>query len=159
MAYSKETATGWRMEPAASLSVSGSFQDDNLCPSQFPAAHRGFLLLTAELPPHILTCRAPPTPPHSYHPPSLPARLGSRTSPVGWIRGWFPVAVGRNPEVQAEPSQSPPWARHVSDLRPPAAEGHIRLRRNKTLLLDSGQPEQHTGQPAWAQTTQLEYFI
>lgn len=85
-------------------------------------------------------------PPLSYHPPSLAARLGARAAPVGWIWGRFPVAVGCNPEVHAEPSQSPPWACHVPDLWHAASEGHIGLLRQEALLLDAGQTEQPAGQ-------------
>lgn len=107
--------------PSVFLSVSGSFQDDNLCSAQLPAPRSGFCgvfffvfffqLHSTHIFTHtlcLLSSHFAVLPPFSYHPPSLPARLGPRTSPAGWIRGRFPVAVGCNPEVQAEPRQSPP---------------------------------------------------
>ncbi len=129
-------------------SVSGSFQDDNLCSAQLPAPRSGFCgfyytALISHLTSRSSLCFLFP---FSYHPPSLTARLGSRTSPGGWIWGRFPVAVGCNPEVHAEPSQSPPWACHVPDLWHQASEGHIRLLWEEALLLEAGQTEQPAGQ-------------
>lgn len=135
-------------------SVSRSFQDDNLCSAQLPVTRSGFCGFITQLSSHILAhtplcvlsshLAVPPS--VSYHPPSFPARLRAWTSPVGWIWGRFCAAVGCNPEVQTEPSQSPSWACHVPDLWHQTSEGHIRLLWEETLLLDSGQTEQPAGQ-------------
>lgn len=82
----------------------------------------------------------------SYHPPSFPDRRYFWTSSVGWIWGWFPVAVGCNPEVHSELSQSPPWASHVPDLWHRAFEGHFRFLGEEPGLLDSGQTAEPTGE-------------
>lgn len=74
------------------------------------------------------------------------ARLGLWASPVSWIREWLSVAVGRNPEVQVEPSQSPPWACHVPDLWHHKSEGRIGLLWEDALLLEAGWTEQPAGQ-------------
>lgn len=158
MEFWKGSAAGWWMEPTASLRVSaGASRTITSAPR---SGFCGFLLLHGtHIFPHtplcLLSSHLAVLPPFSYRPPSLPARLGSRTSPGGWIRGRFPVAVGCNPEVQAEPSQSPPWAGHVPDLWHQASEGHIGLLGEDALLLDAGRTEQPAGQ----QRTGLERVV
>lgn len=98
-----------------SLSVSSSFQHDNLCTAAAPAvslcktrpSHTPLCLLSIRPLSSPLTLISPPRP-HYPSPVSHPACLGSRAAPAGWIRGRLPAAVGCIPEVGAEPSQGPP---------------------------------------------------
>ncbi len=150
-----ERAAGWRMEPTVSFRVSAGasrmITSAPLCFQHHAGLSVGFYYTLLLHTPHIFThtllsphLAVPP--PLSYQPPSLPARLGAWTSPVGWIRGRFPSAVGCNPKVWAEPRQSPPWACYVPDLWHQASERHFRVLRESTFLLDAGQTEQPAGQ-------------
>lgn len=81
-----------------------------------------------------------------YHPPSAPDRRYFWTSSVGWIWGRIAVAVGCNPEVHRELSQSPPRASHVPDLWHRAFEGHFRFLGEEAGLLGSGPTTEPAGQ-------------
>lgn len=165
----KEGAAGWWMEPTASPWVSaGASRTITSALLGFQRHAAVSVVLTAQLSSHILPLLLSmfPLPALLSLLPSLlssslspSARLGSRTSPVGWIRGRLPVAVGCYPEVHAEQSQSPPWTCHVPDLWPPLSEGHIRLLWQEALLVDAGHTEQPAGQQNWFRRQSQCYVV